>query len=261
MTDFLALTTPRPVAPGHLELDTPDGWQQGRGAFGGLVVAALVRAIEAAEDAAARPLRSLTAELCGPLLPGPTEIRVEVLRRGSGVTAIAARLLQGGEVVAHGVGLLARARDDGAHDGIEPPAMNPWRACPTLDGPGPPFTRFVEFRPQGPLPLSASPDARAEGWVRLRAPGRARDAALIAALADATWPALWARMSAPRPMGTVSYMLQIVGTMEGLDPDAPLYHRGRALASRDGFTAEQRELWGEDGRLVALNQQTFVTIR
>lgn len=261
MTDFRTLSTPRPIAPGHLEFDAPDGWQLGRGSFGGLVVAVLVRAIETAEADAARPLRALTAELCGPLLPGPTEIRVEVLRRGTGMTTIAARLLQGGEVVAHGVGLLARARDDAAHDGMEPPAMSPWRDCPPLEGFGPPFARHVEFRPRGVLPFTSSPEARAEGWVRLRAPGSARDAALLAALADATWPSLFARMSEPRVLSTVSYTLQIVGTLEGLDPEAPLYHRGRALASRDGFTAELRELWGEDGRLVALNQQTFATVR
>ena len=35
MVDFVALTTPRLVAPGRCSLDVPDGWQQGRGAFGG----------------------------------------------------------------------------------------------------------------------------------------------------------------------------------------------------------------------------------
>lgn len=51
------------------EANFPDGWQQGRGLFGGLVTAALVRALEA--TAGGRVLRSLTSELCGPVRPGP----------------------------------------------------------------------------------------------------------------------------------------------------------------------------------------------
>src|SRR5437879_5846273 len=79
---------------GVFRFDVPEGWQQGRGAFGGLVVAALARALEAFEPAPDRPLRTLNAELCGPALPGPSEIRVEAIRRGSGVTTLAARLVQ-----------------------------------------------------------------------------------------------------------------------------------------------------------------------
>jgi hypothetical protein len=63
-----------PLGDGRFAADIPDGWQQGRGAFGGLVLAALLRAMEAAEDDRARVTRSLSGELCGPVLPGPVEI-------------------------------------------------------------------------------------------------------------------------------------------------------------------------------------------
>jgi hypothetical protein len=52
-----------------------------------------------------------------------------------------------------------------------------------------------------------------------------------------------------------------VGTCEGLDPEAPFSFRSRAVAEAEGYTVEMRELWGEDGRLVALNQQTIAIIR
>ena len=64
------------------------------------------------EALAERPLRSLTAELCGPVMPGPATISVEPLRRGSGVTTLAARLEQGGEVLAHVVGVFGRPREE-----------------------------------------------------------------------------------------------------------------------------------------------------
>ncbi|HET9990839.1 MAG TPA: acyl-CoA thioesterase domain-containing protein, partial [Kofleriaceae bacterium] len=89
-------------------LAVPDTWQQGRGAFGGFVTGAMVRALEA--SAPGRPLRSLTAELCGPLVAGEAEVGIEVLRAGNAVTTSAIRLVQGGEVQAHGVGVLGKER-------------------------------------------------------------------------------------------------------------------------------------------------------
>lgn len=62
-------------------------------------------------------------------------------------------------------------------------------------------------------------------------------------------------------MGTIAFTFQIADTMDGLAPDAPLFLKAYMLAEHEGYTVEQRELWGEDGRLRALNQQTFAVIR
>ncbi len=45
------------------------------------------------------------------------------------------------------------------------------------------------------------------------------------------------------------------------DPEAPLFYRGRMLGGRDGYAVEARELWAEDRRLVALNQQIFAVMK
>src|SRR5271156_4451783 len=77
------LTTPLRIGADLFEVEIPDGWHQGRGAFGGLVIGTLVRAItafDAADSASPFSLRALTAELCAPVLPGPNRIRVERLR-------------------------------------------------------------------------------------------------------------------------------------------------------------------------------------
>ncbi|MDI1444891.1 thioesterase family protein [Polyangium sp. 6x1] len=263
MVDFVALTTGRLVAPGQYSLDVPDGWQQGRGAFGGFSLAALVRALEAAEDDAARPLRTLTAELCGPLLPGPAEILVEVLRRGSGVTTVAARVVQGGSVITHAVGILARTRADGmALCEIAPPQLGPWSDAPPLPSQEwPTFAKFFEYRVTGPLPFSGHSSPVTENWVRLRPPCPKLDAAYLTALADATWPASFSVMPEPRPVGTVSFTLQLFPPFDDVVAHAPLYHRGKVLVAADGYSAEQRELWTEDGRLLSLNHQTIATIR
>lgn len=258
------LTTPVPTGPGRYSITILDGWQQGRGAFGGLVLAILTRAGEHTVADPTRTLRTLTAEIVGPTLPGPADLAVEVLRAGTGVTTVAARLTQGAEVCAHAVIVFARPRGtyDAPH-GLVTPTPPPWRELPVAPlGPsvGPTFTQHVEFRVTGPAPFSGRV-GDVSGWVRFRDPGRARDAAYAIAMADTFWPALLTGETAPRPAATLTFAFELVGDLAGLDPEAPWFYRARTLAARDGYAVEARELWGEDGRLIALNQQTFVVIK
>src|SRR5262245_18282305 len=74
----------------------PERWQQGRGAFGGVVVGILARAIvdaSARKGDEARLLRSLSADLCAPLLPGAVRLKTEEIRRGGSASFVDARLI------------------------------------------------------------------------------------------------------------------------------------------------------------------------
>jgi hypothetical protein len=141
--------------------------------------------------------------------------------------------------------------------------MPDWRDVPPVPegGPWPPFARHMEFRPTSGAPFSRASAATTAGWVRPRDAGEVRDAAYLVALADAYWPAILPVLEAPRPMATITFTLDVVGTCAGLDPDAPVFHEGRTLHAADGFCPELRTLWGADGRLLAINHQTFVVIR
>jgi len=266
MSDLTTVTTPNRLDDTRFQIDIPDGWQQGRGAFGGIVLANLVRAIEAFDASAERSLRSLTAELCAPVTVGAHVIRVERLRTGSGVSTIAARIEGAGEILAHAVAVLGKRRGDDT-DFCHQPAptpMPPWRDVAVIPvGPpmGPVFTPHFEYRVTSAPPSSGGPDAVASGWIRPRDAGTARDAGYIVALADAWWPALLTKLPAPRPLATLAFTLELVGSLAGLDPEAPLFHAGRSPLARDGFAVETRALWGEDGRLVARNHQTIAVIR
>ena len=77
--DFVHVSTPAPTAaaafalPQHaFKLDVPEGWRQGRGAFGGYVIAALTRATDQLESNADRKLRSLTSTIPAPVVAGRT---------------------------------------------------------------------------------------------------------------------------------------------------------------------------------------------
>jgi hypothetical protein len=245
-------------------LAVPDTWQQGRGAFGGLVIGAMCRALE--DSAPDRPLRSLTAELCGPLQPGDASVERSVLRAGNAVTTSTVGISQHGEVQAHGVGVLGRTRaTDLDRLALAAPTMPAWSdvpVAPILPPAGPAFAQHFEYRVVTALPFSGAPHSdELLGWVRPKRPGTRRDAAFVAACVDAYWPLFFVSMRAPRPMATIAYTLQVLARLDGLDPDAPLAYRARLAIVSDGYFVEFRELWGHDGRLLALNQQTFAVIK
>lgn len=260
------------------ELAISDGWQQGRGAFGGLIVGAMARACMSAAssgdgEGAARSLRSLTAEIVAPSLVGPARIEVELLRRGSGVTTLAARLSQEDGLKAHAVAVLGSSRSESlSWQEMAPPQAPPWSAVPpffTLD-PGdrrlafmPSFARNFVFRNTGPMPFSGGSQAVASGWIAPRQPVRRRDEAFLIAMADSWWPACFSVLKTPRPVATLTFMIEILGDCgpDGASDDAPLYYCGRAPAARDGYTSEQRELWTADGRLLAINHQVMIVIK
>jgi acyl-CoA thioesterase len=261
-----------PVRDGdRFRIDIPAGWRQGRGAFGGLTVGTLIRAIEQTVADPARAVRSVTAELPGPTEPGPSEIAVDVLRRGNSVSTVRAALVQQGEVRSHAVAIVAAAR---ALDApltwreLRPPEAPPWQdvaasgiGIPTPGGPPwPEFAQHFEYRPVEGIPLAGGP-ARCVGWIRPRHPDAAYDAGAIAALVDAWFPAAMVRMPQMRPCATIAFTLDLIDRVDDLDPAVPLLYRGTVPVCGDGYFLETRELWGEDGRLVAINHQTFAVIR
>lgn len=268
MATLVDASTPTPTATGY-RFDQEAGWRQGRGAFGGLTIAGLVRAIEHRVADPRRIVRSVTAQLPAPFEPGTADLTVELLREGKNLTAARAALVQGGETRAHVVAILAAHRPgDGplAWRDLAPPAAPPWRslaALPVSTDPRmvwPEFAQHFEYRIVEGLPFATGAPARTVGWIRPRLPGAQRDAAYVAAVVDAWWPAAFTKFPPTRPCATIAYTLELVTNLDGLDPEAPLLYRGTVPVCADGFFLETRELWGEDGRLVALNHQTFAVI-
>ena len=263
--DFEQASAVRRVGPGVLEANVPDGWQQGRGAFGGLVYGILARAMETELADPARRLQSLAGDLAGPVLPGPATLRVEVLRRGSKQSNLQARLIQGTDVLAVASGVFAAARgvQIPALRGVESPERAAWDQLRVMPGDapfGPEFTRAYEFRSAGPAPFSGSRDAETAGYIRERAVPSRRDAPSIIALLDAWWPTLWSMVTEPRPIGTTSFLAELLVDPARLDPSERLFHDARMAGQGDGFYVELRALWSGDV-CVAMNQQTFTVLR
>lgn len=249
----------RPSPDGTLHV--PDGWRQGRGAYGGLTIASAIRAIEQRVADPRRVVRAVTAELPAPTLPGEARFTVDVLRSGSSLTVARAALRQGDVVTAHAVVTLAatRAADAPRWRELRAPDAPPWRdvaAIASTTG-WPEFAQHFEYRPVAGIP-HAGGEPVVLGWVRPRDPGPARDAAFVAAMIDSWYPAALVRLPQMRPMATIAYTLELVDPAPA--DDAPLLYRGTVAVAGDGFFLETRELWTETGALVALNHQTFAVI-
>lgn len=242
----------------------PDGWGQGRATFGGLVLGAMVRAMKTVAGDADRRMRTLSAELVGAVVAGPAEITVRALRRGNAITALSAELAQSGEVMTHATAVFGAPRAFTERWRRLPERVRaPWREAQSMDTNAafaPQFTQHFDFRPLDTLPFTGG-EAVTSGWIRPRRPGASRDESFVTAVADAWWLGAFVPLQGVRPAATLTFALDLHDTLDGLDPDAPLFHRGEALALTDGYASEVRELWGEDGRLVAINRQLVAIIK
>ncbi|HEX2677337.1 MAG TPA: thioesterase family protein [Polyangiales bacterium] len=253
-----------PAGTGEFRANIPDGWQQGRGAFGGLVLGILARAMIASEPDPQRQLRTLLGDLCGPVVPGPATLRVRTLRRGANLTNLDADLVQNGEVNARASGVLSLARKAQVARRQPPVPERPaWDSVAVLPiGPphGPTFTQHYEYRATGILPFSGAEQATASGFVREKVAPAQLDAPGVIGLLDAWWPTVFAVERAPRPVATVSFGAQVLCDPAALDPNARLFYNAEMTALHEGFFLEQRQLWSGDV-LVGLNQQTFALLK
>ena len=271
MTDLnlSAALTPTNVDATSFTVEIPTGWEQGKGAYGGLVLGILVRAVELAEPDPQRIVRSLAAEIPAPVLPGPARIVIAPLRRGGAVSTVRAELRQllpdgSEEVRAHVVVVTASARPNmPTWQTVTMPQAPAWESvhvAPVKPPMGPAFGQHFEFRVVQGMPFAGAAPV-ALGYVRAHRPGELRSAAYITALADVWWPCALSVVKAPRPMSTLTFGLNVINNLDGLDPALPLLHSAESEVSSDGYATETRRLWGHDGRLVSINHQTFVIIK
>jgi hypothetical protein len=90
------------------------------------------------------------------------------------------------------------------------------------------------------------------GWLGLRE-RRPLDAAAIALLADAWFPAPWPRLAALAPAPTIDLTVHFRSPLPL--PDSMLLGRFVNREVSDGFFDEDGELWTPDGTLVAQSRQ------
>jgi acyl-CoA thioesterase len=260
---FDADTELRPAGDGAWAAQIDAGWWTPRGPLGGYVMAFVLRAMENAVDDPARQARSATMHFLRAPEPGPIAVSAAVERAGRSLTSTSGRMEQDGKLI--GLALAAYSTPwegplfnespmpevEPADEG-RPPVGDLPRANP------PPFTQRVTMQHRfGGAPGSGSKHSEIGGWIGLREE-RPLDAAAIAVLADAWFPAPWPRLKAPAPAPTIDLTIHFRSPLPL--GDSLLLGRFRSRYVRDGFFEEDGELWSPDGDLVAQSRQLGLLI-
>lgn len=247
----------------------PVGWRQGRGAWGGLIATAIVRAVMVAEGTM-RPVRAVNLAFLGPVPEGDVTLVLTQLRRGSATATWRVELLdpQAQGIAVHAVVILGDDRSPGIDDILRRPEVDAqmpvvpaWTEVDpvTIGAPlGPEFSQHLNYFPVQGVPYSGSSDD-VLCWVSY-AEG-AWDAASVIGLVDAMWPIAIIRVTEHRPMATINFSASLLVDPSTLPPGEPLLHVCRAMGVSGGYSTEHRQLWSADGRLVVDNPQVIAVIR
>jgi hypothetical protein len=255
----------------------PDTWQQGRGAWGGLPVQAMVDAVVRNEDAK-RGIRSITLHIPEPVLPQVHRIFTRLIRRGSAISMWQVDIVRESEnlTVAFGQVVTGENKDLEFNPPVETWGTAVFPQVPPFDdvvivpiGPpfGPEFAQHLEFRPVTPLPTMGT-QALVYGWINI--PQRTEvgadwSAAQLLSTVDAWWPSPYTLMKSMRPVATVSFSANLLIDPKDIEPvageRAPLLHESSVSSDHGGFMSELRRLWTPDGRLVVENLQSIMVIK
>jgi hypothetical protein len=254
---------------GAFAWDVADGWQQGRGAWGGLVAAAVARAVQTSEPSAERSLRTLSLHLAAPVPVGRATVRVSPLRVGSGLSTWSVIVEDAaGDLCAHAVVLTGRGRVPdlaaaaGCWGSATPPELPPWAdVAPLPSGlPGmPTFLQHLELRVVAGLPTAGRQGEGCLGYVKFAEQG-GWDAPQLIGIVDAWYPVVLTVLDARRPLATVAFAAHLLIDPASIPMGEPLVYEASMAGANEGFTTETRRLWTSDGRLAVENHQSLVVI-
>ncbi|GAA5000853.1 thioesterase family protein [Acinetobacter puyangensis] len=246
------------------EFEMPTGWGQGRTVYGGFVAALLMeRAFITLDDPEREPL-SASITFVGPVQHQQAKITVEVLREGSAVTTLEARLWQNDQVQTIMLASFGKRRDSQIeiHQEASAPAYPGYHqleAMPFIEGLIPEcFKQYELYWAEGKLPFAASQHADFGGWFRFKqdvASGRMRASHMVA-LADIWPPGITPLFPQPAPASSLTWHLTFIQPIT-MDCSDWLCYQVQTSCAKDGYATETAYIWDAHGRLLATNQQTI----
>ena len=246
------------AARGGVALPVSAHWSGFGGAHGGLMVAALGRAMEAAAE---RPLRAIHADLLSGVRPGTLDVGVSVDRAGRSVTYASTSGSQDGTLRLRATGVLGGAGGELAErltftdqalampNVPGPDEVPEWRVD---DGPA---LRTVRFRPATANRPLAGERPEFHVWLALVGDDRPLDPWRLLMLCDAPAPGLYGIVPEPLALPTVELTAQLLPAAR--EPAGRwALARMRTVVSAEGWSVDDCELWDEAGRPLLTSRQT-----
>jgi len=233
-----------------------DNWLQGRTAYGGVSSAlALTAARGLADDLP--PLRSAQISFVGPL-DGTVSASAAMLRRGRSASFVDAQVDGADGTLGLRATLLFAADRDSAMDHQDAPAPAPLPApedAPEMPlRPGvPAFFHNFEYRSIKPTEGRSAADLLM--WARFRDPAGLDPITELVALADALPPAAIRLTREPKPVSSMTWLLNIL-TPAPATRDNWWLLRSTAEHVRDGFSSQSMAIWNRDGTPIVRGMQS-----
>jgi acyl-CoA thioesterase len=229
----------------------PDGWLQGRTAYGGLSAALALHAAMAS-DADLPPLRSALVAFIGPL-SGAITIRASRLRRGRNAAFVQADVASDA-----GLGLRATFVFMGAvpseldiHSGTAPAAALPGPDDKVMRGhPAIAFSQNFEL-------IDRHDAERREWlrWVRLKDRDGLHPMVELMAVADCLPPVALKMLGRPAPVSSMTWQLNLLGGAPATD-DGWWLLQAISDHARAGNSSQRMGIWSADGTPVADQMQS-----
>jgi acyl-CoA thioesterase len=241
---------------------------------GGLVTSVAVRAMLAELATPAQRLRSVTTVFAAPVVAGPVEIDVTVLRRGRSLSQVQAVLRNAGETAGHtSIAVFGSVRPGFEFVDLTPPVVPPPEASYSFRDPPPPgFERRVPFpywdHVEGRVAVGHAPweewvptSSERAYWYRFDEPPLTDDGLLdpcaVVTLCDTMPGAIGERMGPGMPFWLPPSADLTVHLFAPAGPGWLLSHN-RARWAGDGYASVEMTLWDLTHGLVAYATQMML---
>lgn len=234
-----------------------EDWLQGRTLYGGLSAAlCLNAALRTFEDLP--PLRSAQFAFVGPAT-GEVTAAPSLLRQGKSAAFVAVDLTGEAGLASRALFTFGAERASAypVHAALPAPAVPAPGACgPFFADTRPTFSQHFEaLNAGGARPVTGARDPDLLAWLRHRDPAARTGLIPLLALADATPPAAMSRFTAPAPISTMTWTVDILDDPDAIGPGGWLLLSSRAETIAHGYSAQAMTLWTQDGRpLIAARQ-------
>ncbi len=241
---------------GARSVHVPPDWMQGRTLYGG-ISAALCLAGVRLDFPDLPPLRSAQISFVGPA-SGDVTVTTRMLRQGKSASFVIADLTSEAGPGTHATFCFGAARVS-AYDlsRFAPPDVpGPENAPNHFARGGPAFKQHFDVRlVGGAAPVSGAAEADVILWLRPLDLDARPVEALLLAMADVPPPAAMSLFTAPAPISSMSWMVDVMAP-DRISPDGWYLLRSTAEVTRDGYSAQSMALWSRDGTPLLAGRQT-----
>ena len=203
------------------------------------------------------PLRSLQMNFTGPVTGDPV-FGVRLLRQGRNVTSVAVEASVDGGAVGNALALFGADRESVLDIDMASPSVPTPEMAEDFMPEGTPFVpNFIpnfELKMAGGFrPMTGAKEGHLLAWVRHRDPTAHSGETAFVCLGDVLPPAAFPAMTAPVPISSANWTLNIL--REPVTENGWFLIESRQSAARAGYSSQVMRFWNTSGQMVAEGTQ------